>query len=114
VNCRVDRVQDLGHVQLPCKCTFDSCVMINQTSGFCFTVLSVLNEKFGFWFGFFFPPISRYPRLCVRFSRLVYAFFLKCHALRFRIFFSPTLQCETLCSFFLCRLYFFPLLALMM
>jgi hypothetical protein len=56
VNYRVDRVQDLGHVQLPCKCTFDSCIMINQTSGFCFTVLSVSNEKFGFWFGFFFLP----------------------------------------------------------
>jgi hypothetical protein len=75
MNCRVDRVQDLGHVQLPCKCIFDSYIMINQTSGFCFTVLSVSNEKFGFWFGFFFPPISRYSRLCVRFSRLVYAFF---------------------------------------
>jgi hypothetical protein len=54
VNCVVDRVQDLGHVELPCQCTFVSYMMINQTSGFCFVVFSVSNEKFGFWF--FFPP----------------------------------------------------------
>jgi hypothetical protein len=59
----VDRVQDLGHLQSPCKYTFDSFVMINQTSGFCFTVLSVSNEKFGFWFGFFFFLPSQGTRL---------------------------------------------------
>jgi hypothetical protein len=76
VNCRVDRVQDLGHVQSPCKCTFDSCVMINQTSGFCFTILSVSNEKFGFWFGFLFSSRLRVPDTLRSFfpSRLCFLF----------------------------------------
>jgi hypothetical protein len=119
VNCVVDRVQDLGHVELSYHCTFVSRIMINQTSGFYFIVFFVPNEKFVVWFFFFSSPLLLLETLCSFLpSRFCFFFpLLSCYArlfvpsshLVFIFIFFPVLLREILWSFFPPRFHFFLL-----